>query len=75
MSSEVSDLMTAHPDAHDLISQAWLCGMRDGIACTAQGISRALQDNDLPEEIQRILRAVIHSVILSGYQVEGPGEG
>jgi len=72
VSDEIKTLMTAHPDAHDLISQAWLCGMRDGIACTAQGISRALQDNDLPEEIQRILRAVVHSVTLSGYLVEGP---
>ena len=75
MSDEIKTLMAAYPDAHDLISQAWLCGMRDGIACTAQGISRALQDNDLPEEIQRILRAVVHSVTLSGYLVEGPQEG
>ena len=76
MSDEIKTLMSAHPDDQDLITQAWLCGMRDGIATTAQGITHTLQSNDLPEDTQRILRAVVHSVTLSGYLVEGPpGEG
>ena len=74
MSNEINDLMAAHPEAYDLISQAWICGMRDGIATTAQGISHALKENDLPDDVQRVLRAVVHSVTLSGYLVEGPGE-
>ena len=74
MSSEINDLMADRPDEIDLISRAWLCGMRDGIATTAQGISSALKDNDLPDDVQRVLRAVVHSVTLSGYLVEGPGE-
>lgn len=71
--SEINDLMAEHPDQVELITRVWLAGMRDGITTTAQGISKALADHDdLPADVQRVLRAVVHSVTLAAYIPEPP---
>jgi hypothetical protein len=67
--SEIDDLIANHPEHRVILTQAWTCGMRDGVTTAARGITEVVKENDLPESIQRLLLTVAQSVTLAAYFV------
>lgn len=62
-------MRTHPPELWPLITEAWTCGMRDGVATAARGITEAVKEHELPEALRDFLLSVANSVTLAAYFV------